>query len=539
MVYLLFFDSEDRPLVPTKTQNSLNKVRERRSTSLNKILNDPYIGYGSIQEASNDCKGSSQVEVLCRMLNRENLFISGPAGSGKTTIIKRFIDLIDAIYDGVFNIAITATTGLAATNVGGRTIHSWSGLGVMEEPFNLSALRKSGKLMRMSAARTRARYCDVLIIDEISMLHAYYLDNLDAFMKYARRSQEPFGGVQVVFLGDFMQLPPVAPREPLEGLNYGFAIQSKAWMEANIQHCYLDKIHRAEDPELKHLLFCIERERMDDRAIKVIERCKHNGKDSDKVYTTLFTTNRNVDTYNNDRLDENPNPAKNFKTIKLLGSAKDLEALKRDHNIPETVRLKKGATVIVTRNLTTPDGDLLAANGSVGKVETFHNGDVQVRLNDGSVVDVSKQRASISKRKTTKNEDGETITFDEETAAVLYMPLKLGYAITVHKSQGQTLDGIEVDLSRCFSPGLGYVALSRVRNADSMVISKINDDAFRVNPLCKQISTFVKRKSVDGRKEFLTHQGDYEPLLTGGAALSEKWDVLESGTERQERAKKK
>ena len=168
-MYLLFFDSEERPLVPTKTQNSLNKVRERRSTSLNKILNDPYIGYGSIQEASNDCKGSSQVEVLCRLLNRENLFISGPAGSGKTTIIKRFIDLIDAIYDGVFNIAITATTGLAATNVGGRTIHSWSGLGVMEEPFNLSALRKSGKLMRMSTARTRARYCDVLIIDEISM----------------------------------------------------------------------------------------------------------------------------------------------------------------------------------------------------------------------------------------------------------------------------------------------------------------------------------------------------------------------------------
>ena len=519
--------------MPTKTEKALKQAKEQRSSTLNKFLEDPYIGYGSIQEATDDCKGSSQVEVLCRLLNRENLFISGPAGSGKTTIIKRFIDLIDAVYDGAFNIAVTATTGLAATNIGGKTIHSWSGLGIMEEPFDIKTLRASGKLSKMSSAKSRARYCDVLVIDEISMLHAYYLDNLNAFMKYARNNDEPFGGIQIVMLGDFMQLPPVSPSNPQEGLNYGFAIQSQAWMEANITHCYLDKIHRAEDPDLKHLLSCIEREKMDSQAYGVIERCKGNSKDSDKVYTTLFTTNLNVDRFNDKKLSENPNPLETFRTIRLLGSQRDLDQLKKSNNIPDEVKLKEDATVIVTRNLT--DGEkLIAANGSVGKVVGFEDDEIRVLLNDGNVIDVSRQRASISKRKTVK--EGETsIVVDEEIAAVLYVPLKLGYAITVHKSQGQTLDGIEVDLSRCFSPGLGYVALSRVRSADNMVISKIADNAFEVDPLCKRISTFVKKKSVVGRGEFMSRVEEYEPLLTDAVALSEKWNVLESGERRRER----
>ena len=517
------------------TSSAVSKQAQIRRENLSRIMNDPYMGYSSIAEATDDCKGSSQVEVMCRLLNRENLFISGPAGSGKTTVIKRFVDMIDAVYGGVFNIAVTATTGLAATNIGGKTIHSWSGLGVMEEPIDIRAMYKSRqKFFALKAAIRRIRYCDVLVIDEISMLHAYYLDNLDKIMKHARKNDEPFGGVQVVLLGDFMQLPPVPSQNPVEGLNYGFAIQADSWKQARINHCYLDKVHRAEDENLKHLLLCIERSKMDSKARAVIEKCKSNSKDKSKQYTTLFTTNINVDRYNQKKLDENPNISQKFFLRKVSGSEKDLEKLIKSNNLPPLVELKTGATVIVTRNITDPDGEILAANGSVGRVELLSPYNATVRLNDGSLVTIEYQSATETKKVTEKAEDGSAVTIEKQVAQVLYLPLKLGYAITVHKSQGQTLDGIEVDLSRCFTPGLGYVALSRVRSADNMVISKISDDAFDVDPLSRKISTYVKKKSLVSRKEFTDRVDEYSPLLNDTLALSERWDVSTSGVIRQQ-----
>ena len=472
-----------------KEFKAAQRTFKKRQATLDELYSDPFIGYDSIEEASKDCIASSQVEVMCRLLNRENLFISGPAGSGKTTIIKRFISMIDAVYNGNFNIAVTASTGLAASLIEGRTIHSWSGLGIYDGVFDPKKIRQEDNI-NMYKAWDSIKYVDVLIIDEISMLHAYYLDNLDTLFKLVRNNDDPFGGVQVVFLGDFMQLPPVPPREPKEGANYDYAITSEAWKDADIHYCYMDKIHRAEDEDLKHLLKTIESSKVDEKSRATIYKCLENIRNPDKSYTTLFTTNKNVDKFNQERLDENSNPSVIYRAKKNEGLAKNVERMMKSRNIPETIELKVGATVIITSNIydsSMGTKTLLAANGSVGKVISLSPMLVVVRLNNGKHVSVHYTSNVETKKVSTVLPNGKNIEIDEIQADVSQIPLKLGYAITVHKSQGQTFDGVEVDLSNCFTPGLGYVALSRVRSSDNLIITNFTEKSLEVNSSGKSV----------------------------------------------------
>lgn len=509
------------------------RVVKKRIETIKTVYADPYIGYSSLQEATDDCLASSQAEVMSRLLSRENLFISGPAGSGKTTIIKRFIDLIDASYNGNFNIAVTASTGLAASLIEGRTIHSWSGLGIFEGVYKPNSKDKND--FKVNFFKTQhLRYVDVLIIDEISMLHAYYLDNLDTLLKYVRRNNKPFGGVQVVFLGDFMQLPPVSPRNPKDDVNYGYAITSKAWKEANITYCYMDKIHRASDPDLKHLLRTIESSKVDSKSMQIISKCQNNKRDKNKSYTTLFTTNKNVDAYNDEQLAKNPNPATAYHAS-TTGKPKDVERLMKSRNIRQVTELKVGTTVIVTSNITDDFSELIAANGSVGKVTSLTRSFAKVLLNNGKTALITPMSYSESKKLTVPLPDGTTMEMDEVTATVTQIPLKLGYAITVHKSQGQTFDGVEVDLSNCFTPGLGYVALSRVTSSDNLMITNFNQESLEVGTRSKKISTYVKRRALETRKSLIANISAYESLLTDEIALNLYWDVNTAGAIRNKK----
>lgn len=508
---------------------AVNKAAIERVEKLKAIDDDPFIGYDSIDDAINDCRASSQVEVMARLLNRENLFISGPAGSGKSTIIKRFIDLIDAEFEGRFNVAVTASTGLAATLIDGSTIHSWSGLGIYDKKFD-----PKNKDVKLFNVWSKIKYTDVLIIDEISMLHAYYLDNIDTLCKYVRRSQKPFGGIQVVFLGDFLQLPPVEPREPIEGMNYGFAITSDAWKNADITTCYLDKTHRASDKYLKYLLTTIANNKVNEKSHRIVRKCESNVRNPNKVYTTLFTTNKNVDTYNTNELNKNPNPQRVYTYKRTFGSKDKVEKLLRERNIPEQVTLKREATVIITSNIHNPiSGNLDATNGSVGKITSMTNDVITVLLNTGNVLNLGRMVYSATKKSSVTGVDGKVIEADEVTATVEQFPIKLGYAITVHKSQGQTFDAVEVDLSKCFTPGLGYVALSRVRSIDDLIVTNMSDNALVVDPKSLKISMFVKRSALKNRQEFIDHKDLYSNLLLMSAARLIMWDDSQSGSMRK------
>lgn len=505
----------------------------KRQAVLDKIAQDPYIGYDSVEDALNDCKLSSQVEVFGRLLNGENLFISGPAGSGKTTIIKRFIELIDAQFDGCFNIEVTASTGLAASLINGKTIHSWSGLRVLDKPYN-----PKDKDIKLFSVWDKIKYTDVLIIDEISMLPAYYLDNVDAVCKKVKRNNKPFGGIQVVFLGDFLQLPPVAPRNPRDDMNYGYAITAESWKNADIKYCYMDKSHRASDKFLKYLLKTIETNKVNANTLKIIEACKNNTRNPNVTYTTLFTKNKNVDDYNNKELAKNTNPLKTYYALRGEGSEKNIDKLIKARNIPEKVELKVGATVIVTKNLHDKEGDLKATNGSVGKVVRMNSYSVDLQLNNGELVTINYAEYIESKKEVIENKvTGKVMEYEKIEAVVSQIPLKLGYAITVHKSQGQTLDAVEVDLSECFIPGLGYVALSRIRDAKNLIIKDFHNNALEVDKRSFKISTFVKQQALKSREEFVENILLYEGLVSDGLQRLIIWDDTKAGNVRKIRDK--
>lgn len=529
-------------MVSFKKQKQLNdlenQIAERRMSILNDFDTAPFLGYKSLDDALSDCKITSQTEVLARLLNRENLFISGPAGSGKTTIIKKFIDILDAQFRGNFTVAVTASTGLAAKLINGKTIHSWSGLGIYSKNFNPRDRKDPDFPMSFwRAAKSNLKYTDVLIIDEISMLPAYYLDNIDKALKYVRRNNKPFGGIQVIFLGDFLQLPPVPPKKPLEDVNYGYAITSDSWKKSNIGYCYMDKTHRASDKFLKYLLRSIESNKITPTTDKILAACMNNQRDPNKNYTTLFTTNRDVDSYNQKMLDANSNPVKTFVLNKQFGNAKDTEKLITSRGLAENIDLKVGALVIVTSNVRNPDGEITVANGSVGKVTKLTNLSLEIQLNNGEKHNIFRQDYDLTEKMEFVNAKGETVYIEETVASVSQYPVKLGYAITVHKSQGQTFDGVEVDLSKCFTPGLGYVALSRIRDAKNLLIKDFSDEALSIDPKSFQISKAVKKKASEARQEFIENKSEYETFLSIRESWSMLWDIEESGGRRAQRDK--
>lgn len=523
----------------------VNEINSHSSSSgaYEKFLQDPYLGYDSLMNAVNDCKASSQAEVVARILARENVYVSGPAGSGKSTVVSLVEKIIDDHFEGNFIFSITASTGLAASNIGGRTIHSFSGLGVFEDIFPLTG-RLTDEMLNVWRVKESIIATDILVIDEISMLHAFMLDNVNNVFKRVRKDNRPFGGVQVILMGDFMQLPPVTVRslQEKDHLNKDFVITSDAWKEADLKVCYLDKTHRATDPKLKHMLFRIAKGDPDETTMSLITEAEQRVRDESKAYTVLYTKNKNVDFYNNEKLAENPNPSVFLYPEAILGKPKDVKTLKDQNKIPDVLEVKEGAIVIVTAN----NNELEVYNGTVARFHSYDKTEEKIRiiLNNGRVVDLPR---TIRERKEKVNAaSGEVITKEMEeklreegiaidkrvSTAVAYFPIKLGYAITVHKSQGQTFDGVEVDLSDCFVPGLGYVALSRVRSAEDLIITDFNMKALKVDPKSLKYSNKVKKQALMNRKQFIEDIDRYDKILTDPSELDKLWDVSQSGMHR-------
>lgn len=507
-----------------QTKESVAEAMDRAARSRYSVIedfnSDPYLGFKTLEESQEGYKLNSQTEVLSRLLNGENLFISGPAGSGKTTIINKFIEVLDADTDGKANVAVTASTGIAASLIGGKTIHSWSGIGISTDPFD-----KRNVPPQCWARRDGIVAADVLIIDEISMLPYYLFEKLNALMKYFRRSSKPFGGVQLVLLGDFMQLPPVSKgNEKIEvtnasgekekiALDTGFCIGKPAWKEAKMRHLYMDKTHRATDKKLKYVLHKISTNSVDDIARKLINARKGDESmaDPNKTYTRLYTTNSNVDKFNQQEYLANPNPEKVF-SYYSEGEDKYVKQLLKSNNIPELLKLKVGTKVMLTANVNLM-GEFLP-NGSLGVVTKFLGGHVYVRFNNGETYEVPANGYRHSIKETIKLSNGSDLVFERDVATVNQLPLKLAYAITVHKSQGQTFDGVICDLSKCFTPGLGYVALSRVRSLDDLIVLDVNERAYKVGEKSLAISNGVKKLAKKARNLFEEEKEDYNTVLT-------------------------
>ena len=456
---------------------------------------------------------SSALDIL---KTGQNVFLTGSAGSGKTYTLNQYIDYLRARRVPV---AVTASTGIAATHMNGTTIHSWSGIGIKDELSD----RDLTNLSRKQFLADRLKDTAVLVIDEISMLHAKQLNLVSQVLKHIRKNDKAFGGIQVVVAGDFFQLPPIGSKG--ETNREKFAFMSEAWLDAKFHICYLSEQHRQVSDaangglDLDDILNQIRRQEVTFEAIAALEATYDQSVDIKR--TRLYTHNLNVNKINDKELASLDGDMMRFEAT-ATGDSKLVETLKKTVRTQDELILKVGAKVMFIKN----NAELGVSNGTMGeligfaavKIEDKDSSDALIE--DDSSDDVDEEAAGEkttkgkksaakkdkekpkSKKPTTQkmpvvrlNSGREVIAEPEEwiiedetgdvLASYLQVPLCLAWAITIHKSQGMTLDAAEIDLSRTFELGQGYVALSRLKSLAGLQLLGMNDMSLQLDPLAR------------------------------------------------------
>lgn len=404
-----------------------------------------------------------------------NVFLTGEPGSGKTFVINQYIAWLNAAG---LSVAVTASTGIAATHVGGMTIHSWSGIGVRDQltPYDLDKIATNEKVSK------RLKRAHVLIIDEVSMLDGKILDMVNQVAKTIRGRADAFGGLQIVFVGDFFQLPPVTRQGDI--MRYAFT--SEAWKEAQPLICYLSEQHRQEDSLFLGLLKSIRQNEVEEDHYTLLSEQTSIAYEHIEP-TKLYTHNANVDTFNHQKLVELQGTVRGFQ-MKGQGARILVESLARNCLSPETLELKEEAMVMFTKN----NFEKGYVNGTLGRVIGFdiRDGWPIVKTSDGRTIKAETASWEVV-------EDGKV------KAQIEQVPLRLAWAITVHKSQGMSLDAAEIDLSRAFVYGQGYVALSRVRTLAGLKLSGMNPNALTVDPRVIEADKRFKEESSDAEDTFV------------------------------------
>ncbi len=428
----------------------------------------------------------TQEQALAILEAGKSALLTGAAGTGKTYVLNKFIQRARKRGRSV---AVTATTGLAATHLNGSTIHAWSGIGVQDalDQYALAKISKS----RLDLIRK----ADLLVIDEISMLHDFRLDMVDEVLRGVRENSEPFGGLQVILCGDFFQLPPVNRRDSRQG---SFVTSSRVWYDGNFEVCYLEQQFRqSEDQSYADILNGIRKGVLTRSQLDALHARTSAVDDPFATKTHLLTVNVDVEEANEAQLAELDEEIHEYQ-METSGGKRYVEQLMRSCLAPEVLKLKKGAVVMCIKNA--PDRKY--ANGSLGTVLDFDG-------NDYPIVELVTGRTV-----TLKPESWELMDGDKRRAQLVQFPLRLAWAITVHKSQGMTLDAARIDLTKAFVEGMGYVALSRVRSLKHLILDGLNGMALRVSPLARQIDHELRTKS--------------EQALQAYAEIIQQWEADEA-----------
>jgi len=404
-----------------------------------------------------------------------NVFITGSAGTGKTFLLNKYTFYLKSRK---IIPTIVAPTGIAASHLQGQTIHSFFSLGIRSEIDDYYI----DSLLEKKYLQTRFSKLKVLIVDEISMVSPEMFLAMDKILRAFKKNDIPFGGVQTILSGDFFQLPPIS-REPKDKR---FAWQSPSWKELELKTCYLQEKFRQDDNVLISILDEIRSGNVSSNSYDILNSRHHKDLDIDFTPTKLYTHNIDVDRINNDELRKINNPAKVFK-YKSEGTAKNIEKIFKSSLVLEEISLKKNAVVMFIKN----NHEIGYVNGTTGVVVGFdkETGLPIVKTSYGSVIKLALEDWSI------ENDRGNVV------AKVSQIPLKLAWAITIHKSQGMTLDSAEIDLSKTFEVGQGYVALSRIKNIEGLRLMGLNDKALTVDPLILHIDDRIKSASLKASNE--------------------------------------
>src|SRR3989344_1285621 len=394
----------------------------------------------------------TQREALNILEMGHSAYLTGEAGTGKTYVLNIFIAWLR--QHGI-DPAITASTGIAATHIEGTTIHSWSGIGIRERvsSFELEQMEQKKLLWR------RFESARVLIIDEISMLSGEFFNMVDQVCRHMKRNDMSFGGMQIVCSGDFFQLPPVAR----EGVRPSYAFESESWRQLSPVTCYLTQQFRHEDNTFHSILSAIRRGQVTGEVREKLRNRQGLSLAEERQITRLFTHNVDVDALNEEQLARLKGKEELFH-MQTAGRKQYVEQLIRGCLAPERLRLKKDAEVMFVKN----EQNFQYVNGTQGRIAGFERGYPVVRTRAGDTI----RAFPVSWR---REEDGKVL------AEITQVPLRLAWAITVHKSQGMTLDEADIDLGRSFVPGQGYVALSRVRALTGLYLRALNETALLVD----------------------------------------------------------
>ena len=420
----------------------------------------------------------TQGEALTILKTGANIFLTGEPGSGKTHTINEFVQWLRSC--GI-EPSITAATGIAATHVAGMTLHSWSGIGIAESLSRADVDRISTK----EHIAKRIAKAKVLIIEEISMLSATTFEMADAICREVRRVDAPFGGLTVILVGDFFQLPPIS-----RGNEVKFAYESPAWRDLNLITCYLTEQYRQDDSEFLAVLSAIRSGEVEELHHEELMRRHVEPTELPADAPKLFSHNADVDRINAGELAKIKGGAKKFK-MSSKGKDNLVEGLKRGCLSPETLELKEGAAVMFTKN--SPQGRFV--NGTLGVV-------VGWGADDMPIVKTKTTSASTKGLVLAEPMEWQLEEQGKVKASVSQIPLRLAYAMTVHKSQGMSMDAAIIDLSKAFEYGQGYVALSRVRRLSGVYLTGLNQRALEVHPEILEKDKDFRAASLAARDAF-------------------------------------
>ena len=432
------------------------------ATDNHRILDEDIDGIGSTKEVFTlSEEQSAAAAYILSTNNNKSVFITGPAGTGKSYVLRYIIQQLKAKHAvDLTKVAVTASTGIAAATISGTTLHSFAGIG-----YGGAVDKLISRVQHNSTARANWKSVQYLIIDEISMIDADLFDKLESLARAVRGSDHWFGGVQLVMCGDFFQLPPVS--RAVEGPK--FAFQSKSWRDDKITPVQLLEVQRQRtDAVFIDLLNELRTGTLSSGSKQLLDSCHESNKrlpsdDDDLAPTKLYCRNADVDEENSKRLAALPGEERVFCSIDhWLRNPTDeeerqgiLKAIAK--TAPDRLALKLHAPVILTRNM--PNWNLV--NGSRGVVIAFSDDEeeeeasesqfVRVRFENRMVVDIVASTAQH---------------FDRLRRQ--YIPLRLAWALTIHKSQGLSLSEAVIDVSHAFACGQVYVALSRVQSLEGL-----------------------------------------------------------------------
>lgn len=418
---------------------------------------------------------SKEANYVLEFINQTNrsIFLTGKAGTGKTTLLK---DIIETTHK---NTVVVAPTGIAALNAGGVTIHSFFHLPfaafvpdtktppIMNESVKFETQISLKRHFRMTNARRAImKSLELLVIDEVSMLRADVLDAIDFMLQTVRRNSAPFGGVQVLFIGDLLQLPPVVKNEEwtiLQRYYHGaYFFQSNVVQQHPPIYIELDKVYRQSDDIFINILNNLRNNRVTPQDVSILNsytKLNFSSKDN-PGYITLTTHNASADRINNEALKELDGKSVNYKA-ELVGDFPE-----KIFPIDFDMELKVGAQVIFIKNDISFEKNFY--NGKMGVISSLTSREIYVKFPEENKI-IEVDRYEWQNIKYTVNPNTKEIE-EEVMGTFTHYPLKLAWAITVHKSQGLTFDKAIIDVSKVFLPGQAYVALSRVRSLEGLIL---------------------------------------------------------------------